>query len=428
MELKVPYGKSFLSCKLSFDLNIMTIKPLDIKPREQPISIIKNAITNPINSSLLNDILKKDSKICIVINDKTRKTPSNIILKGILDSFQNQEIPDDNITLLIANGNHRANIEEEIIEMIGSEYYSRFKIVNHRAKVDSDLVDLGSTDLGIPISVNRHIVEADVKILTGTIRPHQSGGFSGGRKSILPGVAGLKSIKKHHSLIGGKIAEPQLGKIEDNIFHTESLVGAKRVGIDFIVNVIENSKGEIIDAVAGELNTAHMEGVKRARYLWEIPIDSKVDIIIASAGGYPKDINLHQTQKALASCEYIVKPGGTVILVAECFEGAGKIPEWFEDTANPKEAIEKFKRVGWSPDVHAKPFLIARALTKFNLIMVKPNICIEDLKKIFIDSADSLQEAVDRTLNMVKQRTPNPEIIYLPYAGDVIPVLNSTIY
>jgi len=146
----------------------------------------------------------------------------------------------------------------------------------------------------------------------------------------------------------------------------------------FIVNVIENPKGEIVDAVAGELNAAHVEGIKKASKIWQVTINEKVDIIVASAGGYPTGINLHQAQKVLASCEYVIKKDGVVILVAKCNEGAGKLPDWFEGLSNSQEDIDKFKKTGWSPDVHAKPFLIARALSNFKVIIVKPCISEEN--------------------------------------------------
>jgi len=423
MKISVPYGETFLEADVQNNLDISVLKPVDIGPLGDQNTLLKKAIQNPIGSSRLSEIVQKGGKICIVVNDITRKTPTKIILKEIIEEINiNYRIPDKNITILIATGNHRSNTPEEIEKIVGKEYLNRFKVVNHNARSDKDLIFLETTSRGVPIQINRYFVESEVKILTGTIRPHQSAGYSGGRKSVLPGLAGLQTIKKHHSFpIFPLVA--QLGKIAGNTFHEESLAAAKKVGVDFIVNVIENPKGEIIDAVAGELNAAHMEGIKKASKIWQATVNEKVDIIVASAGGYPTDINLHQAQKALASCEHVIKKDGVVVLVAKCNEGAGKLPEWFEGLLNPQEAIDKFKKVGWSPDVHAKPFLIARALSNFKVIMVRPCISEKILRKMFFLYENSLEKAINRALNIIS--CPSPKILFLPYACDVIPVLGS---
>ncbi|MDW7669949.1 MAG: hypothetical protein SCJ93_14085, partial [Bacillota bacterium] len=225
-------------------------------------------------------------------------------------------------------------------------------------------------------------------------------------------------IRKHHSFPILPIS-PQLGVIENNTFHEQSLLGAKFVGVDFIVNVIENSHGHIMDVVAGDLEEAHKKGVEKCTEIWTYNVSEKMDIVITSPGGYPKDINLHQSQKAIAPCELVLKENGVIILVAECSDGPGKIPTWFEGEKSPQDVVDKFVRDGWSPKVHAKPFLLARPLSNYRVITVCEGIEKELLEDMFMIYSDSLQNAFEKALSIAG--VDDPSILILPYAGDVIP-------
>lgn len=417
MIVKIPYGKKMLDLDVG-DKKVDICAGTDIEMPDNEEILLKNALSNPINSKRIKDIAKNKKNACIVINDITRPTPSKLILEAIFKELKEAEMPKSEIKILIANGNHRPATREELIMMIGEEIVNEYEIINHVATNDDELSYLGDTPLGVPIHVNSCLANSDMKILTGTIRPHQSAGYSGGRKSILPGIAGLASIRKHHSFPILPIS-PQLGVIENNTFHEQSLLGAKFVGVDFIVNVIENSHGHIMDVVAGDLEEAHKKGVEKCTEIWTYNISEKMDIVIASPGGYPKDINLHQSQKAIAPCELVLKENGVIILVAECSDGPGKIPTWFEGEKSPQDVVDKFVRDGWSPKVHAKPFLLARPLSNYKVITVCEGIEKEVLEDMFMIYSDSLQNAFDKALSITE--VDDPSILILPYAGDVIP-------
>ena len=419
MQYKIPYGKGYLDIELPEE-NVTVCAASDIRAEVPGSVVIREALDHPIGTKSLLELAQNKKTACIVVNDVTRPTPSKIILEGILEELARAGMKEDQIKILIANGNHRETKPEELAVMLGEDIVKRYQIVNHVARNDADLTYLGDTPLGVPIHVNSTLVNSDLKILTGTIRPHQSAGFSGGRKSILPGVAGLNSIRKHHSFPIFPIT-PQLGVIKNNTFHEQSLQGAKLVGIDFIVNVIENAHKEIISAVAGDLEEAHAEGIKRCASIWTYTLPEKADIVIASPGGYPKDINLHQTQKALAPCELALKHGGVIILVAQCQDGAGQIPEWFEGAKTPQDVIDKFIRDGWSPKAHAKPFLVARPLSNFHVITVCEGIDEKTLKELFMIPAKTLDEAYQKALEFCD--TKSPKVLVLPVAGDVIPLV-----
>jgi nickel-dependent lactate racemase len=420
VRIEMPYGKTTVFGELPPEWKVGICRPVDILPAKEPTVLIRQALNNPIASKPFPMIVGGGRTVCIVVNDITRSTPSHLLLKPLVEDLLTAGISIGDITILIANGNHRPCTPDEVRQIVGQELMNCITVVNHEAGRDEDLVYLGDTDGGVPIHVNRHLVEADIRILTGTIRPHQSAGYSGGRKSVLPGVAGLKSICKHHSFPIFPL-EPVFGRIHGNTFHDESLAGAKKVGIHFILNIIENSQGQIIDAVAGDLELAHLEGVRRSANLWKVPIPQRVDVAIVSPGGYPKDINLHQAQKAIAPCELVLRPGGVIILVAQCPDGPGYISQWFEGLDSAEAVIAKFKRDGWSPKAHAKPFLLARPLSKFTVIVVTSGISPKDLQNMFMIHASSLQNAICKTQSLIG--TVSPSVLVMPYAGDVIPEL-----
>lgn len=417
MLVRIPYGRSSISAEIRARNYLGEFRPDYLSPGAGQVEIISRAMDNPVTCRRLEEIAVGKKTAVIVINDVTRPTPSRLLLDSILRRLADAGINDEHITILIATGNHRANTDEEIVQMLGADIPRKYRVENHVAGDDSMHVVLGQTPRGVPILVDRRAVEADLKILTGTIRPHQSAGFSGGRKSILPGIASVRSIRVHHSFPILPL-HPLLGKMEGNPFHEEALAGAKMVGIDFIVNVIEDEDHNLLSCVAGDLEAAHQAGVAECRKYCEVDIPTCPDVVIASPGGYPKDINLHQAQKALATSEIMTRPGGCIILAAECADGAGDIPTWFSSAETPLAVIDRFKKDGWSPKVHAKPFLIARPLSTHNVILVSKNIDAEVLRSMFIHPAANLTEAMDIAESIVGAEA---SVAVLPYANDLLP-------
>ncbi|MCM3716377.1 nickel-dependent lactate racemase [Alkalihalobacillus oceani] len=328
-----------------------------------------------------------------------------------------QKMPDSAITLLVATGNHRPNTEEELKGMVGEANFSRFRIVNHNASDPEQLVYLGKTKHGLDVEVNRLVVEADVTITTGIITPHQTAGFSGGRKSIVPGVAGVKSLMQHHSF-PIRSEEPVMGKMEHNRFHEEAVEAARKVGVDFIVNVVKNNEGHIVGVVAGDLEEAHEAGVQICRHAWELEVPELYDITIVSPGGYPKDFDMHQSQKALASAEIITKPGGSIILVAECQDGIGSFSKLMAESRDPQEVIRRFKEDGFSSQNHSsKAYMYARALAKYHIYFISGHLDPIELKKMFFVPSETIEAAYHNAKQMCASV---PKVALLPYAVDCL--------
>lgn len=419
MKIKIPYGETAVETQMPEHADVLI--PSDLKALQDPRSEIRNRIRNPIGTPRLADICRGKESIVIVINDITRPSPSDLFVEEILDELAAVQIRDEQVTLVVATGNHRPNTDEELRRMVGDHVFSRVKIINHNSEDEPNLVDLGVTKRGLPIVVNRMVAEASVKILTGIITPHQSAGYSGGRKSVMPGVAGIQALTKHHSF-PIRSYDPILGQMQNNSFHDEALEAAQRVGVDFIINVVKNSKKEIVSVVAGDLVLAHEEGVRICDESWKVTVKQHYDIVITSPGGYPKDFDLHQAQKAVTAAEMVVQNGGVIILVAECRDGVGKFAKWLTDANDPQEVIDAFIKFGFTPDHSSKAFMFARALKKSHIIIVGSRIESELLESMFFKTAQTVEEALEMAYQI---RGTAASVLYIPYAIDCIPEVES---
>ncbi|MCJ7829956.1 MAG: nickel-dependent lactate racemase, partial [Desulfobacterales bacterium] len=306
---------------------------------------------------------------------------------------------------------------QEIRDMIGPNLAARLRVVNHDCEDQSNLTYLGDTESGLPVWINSLVAGASFKILTGLIMPHHGAGYSGGRKSVMPGVAGLETLNRHHSL-PIRPYHPAFGWMKGNAFHEEAVNVARKVGVDFILNVVKNTCGQVVEAVAGELEMAHEHGVARCEKSWQLDLPHPYDIVIVSPGGYPRDIDLHQSQKAMSAAEMVIEKDGVIVLVAECRDGIGKYADWLKQAARPRDVIERFECEGFTKDHSSKAFMCARALEHYTVIFFCSGIDPAELQQMFFHPALSAQAAVDEAL---KQKGPDARVLVMPQAVSCVP-------
>ena len=324
MNIKMRYGKGYKSFEIP-DKNvrgILEMKHVDAHPN--PEKLIRDKLESPIGSPPLQDLLKKKNpdNIVVIVSDITRPGPFALMLETLLRELLSYEIPTERIQCIIANGTHRKMTESEMRYHYGDWAVDNFSIENHDCRAD-DLVNLGKLTSGNELLINKKVAEADFLITLGVINPHYFAGFSGGRKSVLPGVCGYETIRCNHSNIVHDYAT--LGNIEDsNKIHLEMAEAASIVGVDFTLQAVLDHEKELVQCFAGDLNDAFFEGVKFFTENNSVKYSQKADALIVSVGGYPKDINFYQSQKALNSTFELVKEGGTIILLAECQENIGQ--------------------------------------------------------------------------------------------------------
>ncbi len=394
----------------------------------EPIKAIRNAINNPIGSPVLRDIIhqkKPINKVCIVVSDATRPVPSHLILQALIKELNENGISDNQILILIATGLHRSCREPELQRIISQEIRKRIEVFGHIATNRDDLINLGVDSDEVPIWINKHYYTANLKILTGYVEPHFFAGFSGGRKSVIPGIAGYETIKGNHS--AKNIASPfaRFGIFEDNPIHKNSIEITKKVGVDFIVNVCINQNHEINKVTAGNLEETHKHLVNFQLKKVFKKIDKPYDIVICGNGGYPLDLNLYQAVKSMAIGEMAVKNGGTIISVNECSDGIGSGHEKFKDLINlslsPAEIHKKILKNEINVPDQWEIQILARILMKAEIYVIS-KLKKRELGNIGLKHSKTVEEAILRGL---KKHGGESRILILPNGPQILPLMNN---
>jgi len=370
VDVWLPYGKTDVCIRVPARNLLGTIEPVERHGAPDAKAEVERALKEPIpiGSKRLSEIAKPESKVAIVVDDSTRKAPSEMMLLPVLAELNLAGVQDENVTVIFGCGTHRAVKPEEATALLGAEVLKRVKVISHDCRAQ-DLVNLGTTKThGNKVQVNRVFAEADVKVLLGDVNFHYYAGYGGGRKSVSPAVCGEETIKHNHAML--LHANARTGNLDDNPVHQDMKEAAELAKVDFIVNVVENKKGEIIKAFAGDLEQAFLEAVKLVDEMYRVTVDRRADIMVVSAGGYPADMNLYQAYKALDNALDAVKRGGVIILVAECPEGNGNqvFYDWMARLGDLKNVEREIKR-NFVLGGH-KAYYLLKALQNHQIILV----------------------------------------------------------
>ena len=321
-KFEFKYGKT----KKYFEIpkkNIIDVLEMhEVEPENRADKALENALNNPFGKKQFKELIndKGPKNIVIIVSDITRPGPFNQILNPLLSKLERMRI-NFKIEIVIASGTHREMTEKEMRYQYGDYAVDNYPIYNHNCRAD-DLVNLGSLKSGIDLKINRKVYEADFLITIGILKPHYFAGFSGGRKSILPGICGYETIRANHSKIIYKYA--RLGKMRGNKISKEMQEAADKVGVDFAINMLLNQNKKIVHCLAGDITKILEKGSKIYKKEFSVKFDKKADIVFASVGGYPKDLNFYQSQKTLNNVIGLVKENGTVVLVTASEEGIGQ--------------------------------------------------------------------------------------------------------
>lgn len=415
--VEIPIGRTTVRAQIP---NLIAVaEPAPVPGAADAREEVRRALAEPIGTMRLSEMARGRRDAVIVVNDITRPYPGRLMAEEILKELAAAGMKDEQITFLVAYGQHRDNTPEELIGMYGEELTSRFRFVHHHANDPQANVVLGETAGGVSVSVDRVFAQADLRILTGCIAPHQFAGFSGGRKSVIPGIAGIDAIRRHHSFP----IRPEaisLGRLEGNRFHEEALEAARLAGVDFIVNSVDNTRRELVRCVAGDLKEAFLAGTELSRKIWTVSIPERPGIVVVSPGGYPRDFDLHQSQKAIGCAEMVLEAGGGVVLCAECPDGAGKPGALLKAAASPDELIDDFVTHGLKPNGNGKAYMLARAAKRYRIILAGSRIPSAELREMFMDGRDTVEEAVALLLQELGEQTP---VLVIPNASEIIPVV-----
>jgi nickel-dependent lactate racemase len=418
-QLTIPYVNRLLDVDIPDRNLIFDEAPRNVPPAPDIDATLRAAMSEPIGSPPLRDLVKHGQKIIIISDDNTRVTPTKRIIPVLLDFLNEAGIPDRDIRIIIASGTHRAMTEAELDMKYGTYVRSRVTIIPHHYKDPDSLVEYGVTKRGTRILVNRNVVEADFRISVGNIVPHNPAGWSGGAKSVLPGVGGEETVAQMHFL-GSR--HPGLAVV-DTEMRREMEEFAEHIGLNFILNVILNRDGQLVYAVAGDFIKAHRVGVAKARQVYCVPIPELADLTLSSTS--PIDFDFFQGDKGITSAELSTKPGGEIVLVSGCLEGVSPGHPELADYVGKMNNDQIWKMLhnheALDPLTGAEAIVLNDIKAKMRITVVSdglsPEVCSSmGFRHVYPNNlASYLQERL--------AENPNLKIGVLRHSGEVAPTL-----
>lgn len=400
MLVTLEYGRTGLEVDLPDRHVVKCLGHRPMPPTADGRAAVCRALAEPCGTPPLAELAHGRASACIAICDITRPVPNRLILEPVLETLEASGIARDAILILIATGMHRPSTQPEILEMLGETIAKEYRVASHDGHDCSAHTYLGSTPRGVPVWIDSRFVAADLKLAIGLIEPHFMAGFSGGRKLICPGLAGLDTIRVWHGPAFLEHPNARAGCLAGNPVHEENTLIGRMAGCDFIVNVVIDDRRRLVSAVAGDMEAAFLEGVACARQMATDSLATPVDIVVTSAAGYPLDTTFYQAIKGLASAQPIVKPGGTIILAAALSEGVGS-PEFrqiYDDHASLDAFMEQircgryFKMDQWQLEEFVR---VHRHAT---ICVVSDGLDEATLRRMYVDTAPTVEAAVASAL------------------------------
>jgi lactate racemase len=420
VDVWLPYGKTDVCVRVPARNLLGTIEPKEQQAAADAKAEVQRALKEPIGSKRLSEIVKAESKVAIVVDVATRKTPGEIMLLPVLAELNSAGVKDENVTIIFGCGTYGAVKHEEATKLIGEEALKRLKTVSHDCRA-ADLVNVGTTKThGNKVLVNRTFMEADVKVLLGDVDLNYYAGYGGGRKGVLPGICGEETIKQNHGMLVS--ANSKSGNLVDNPVHVDMTEAARLTKVDFIVNVVANRKGEVVNAFAGDSEAAFLEAVKLYDKMYRVTVERRADIIVVSAGGHPADISLYEAYKGLDNALDAVKRGGVIILVAECPDGHGNqvFYEWMTRLLDIKNVEREIKRTfvlgGY------KTYYLLKALQNHQIILVS---CLPEYYASSVFKLKTSRAVNDALAEALKIAGSASRVWAMPWGSYTLPVFKS---
>lgn len=412
LRISLKYGESFKEVVIPGPNVMDVLTPEDLPAVEDQQGEVRRALREAIGSPPLSELARGKKNVVILCSDITRPSPSHILVPPILEELHKAGVADNEITIVFGLGYHRSHTPEEQKKLVGEDVYRRIRCLDHNRE---QCVYIGESSRGTPIWLFEPVAQADFIIGTGNLEFHYFAGYSAGDKALMPAVCSKETVQANHSMLFDPRARS--GVLEGNPIREDIEEIGRIVGVGFIVNVVLNSQNKIVKCVAGDPVLAHREGCVYVDRMYKRSIPCKADIVLCSAGGNPKDINLYQAQKAFENASYAVKKGGVIILVARCAEllGEATFAEWMQKAVSLDDPITWIKEE-FVLGAH-KAAVICKVLkdVKAYLITDMPE---ELVRKCFFEPAGSVQEALDQALQEMGKEA---KVLVMPFANSTVP-------
>jgi len=419
-EYPIPCGKKTIALQIPDGVPVQWVESRKASPVSGVRRAIEASLSQPVGCSRLRDLVKPGQTVALVVTDITRKLPEEIIVPSLVKELEAGGIRKKDILAVVATGTHRPNTPEELREKFGP-VVEEINFINHDARDQERLIEMGLSKGGIPLVFNRDVVRADIRVSTGVIETHLFAGYSGGVKSIAVGVAGEKTIAATHNY--EMLQQTRLGIVEGNKFRKFLMEATQALGLHFIINVVQTGKKEVVKVVAGDPVEAFQEGVKVARKLYEVPIDHPGEIVVSGVS-YPKSRDLYQASRAgnvvVFGPHPVVTKGGAILIPAPCEDGCGH-PGYCDIMKRAEEAddiIAISREEGFAPG-EQKALILAWILKQARIVMTDCILPEDTLRELHLESMPTLQEALDQEL----KRNPQARVSLIPDGLLTLPII-----
>ncbi|MDR0758974.1 MAG: nickel-dependent lactate racemase [Treponema sp.] len=435
MKIDLPYLNKTFPLEFPDEYLLAVAEPNEFTSAGTPKEMLAEALVHPYgpdstaseqSGRSLEEFLRGGSQVLIIVNDATRPTPTAVILEGLLPVLENAGLTEENLTILVATGAHRAPTGKEFRQILGDLYYKlRERCIHHEARKNEAMINLGTTRNGTPIELNKQIFKADRIIATGSVEPHYFAGFTGGRKAFLPGIASYRTIEINHRQALSPAARSLA--LEGNPVHEDMMDALPliKAPIFSVMTVLDRDQG-VAAVTAGDLLASFYAAVKIARRIFCVSVPSQADIVV-SAAKFPMDIDLYQSQKAIDNGAIALKDGGDLILVSSCRDGVGNeaYAQLLAQASSPEDALERIK-AGYKLGYH-KAAKMAAVSSRATVTAIT-ELSHEWLTSMFIESAASPQEALDKAIAKAKnQGISKPGILILPDGCVTVPAVRESL-
>jgi lactate racemase len=424
--IRLPYGKSEIRVTVPDSVRTEIGEPKRFEPTADALTEVYRALRNPIAAADLKTLLKPTFKVAVIASDVSRDYLDDLVIPVLVRECLEAGIARENITVVVANGTHREIVKEEMVKKYGQWVNDTVRVVNHNSRDADNLVYLGTSKQGIPMTCNKTVAMADFRIGTGGIDLHGLAGYSGGVKIMSVGVAGEDTIAATHNIQMWEHPSNHLGAIEGNVFREFLTEVADGIGLDYIINVVQTSEHELVKAFAGHCVEAFAQGVSLARQMFEVEIEEKADIVV-SCPRYPSDCDIHQATKAMTPFfgpEPVIRQGGILFIPARCHAGIGHegIRKMLTRSTDIDEIIAHARGVNFVDSGELVGYKVARGLRLADVAMTDCAIEAKTLKSMHLKVYKTLQEGLDKAL----AERPDARLLVLPYGSITLPILKGS--
>ncbi|MGQ9600854.1 MAG: nickel-dependent lactate racemase [Anaerolineae bacterium] len=426
MRVQLAYGRTGLTVELPDDLPVTIIEPQFVPGVPDERAAIISALRAPVGTPPLGELVHPTDTVAIVFSDLTRPMPNDRVLPPLLEELAHAGVPDEQIVLINGLGAHRPQTEAELRRMLGDDLVDRYRIIQHDAWDASSLIEVTRNHLGRPVRIHRAYLQASVRILTGFIEPHFFAGFSGGPKAVLPGIADIEAILDNHG--PAMLAQPTVtwAVTEGNPLWEEMLSVALATSPTLILNVTLNQRRQITAVFAGDLVQAHRQGVAFARRVTMRPVPAPFDMVLTSNSGYPLDLNLYQAVKGMSAAAQIVRPGGDIILAAQCWDGIpdhGEYKRLLWEASSPEELLDRVMAPGFRCHDQWEAQVQVQIQRKARVHLYADGLTDDEIRRAHLIPCRSLEERIAE----LRRANPEATCAILPDGPQTVPYVEESL-